>query len=735
MLVDSQRLYTNQSVLEHVVHKLFPAENILSNARKTSTIKDDTNWPLEIDLWVKRLHICFEFQDSYHYATTWYSQVPFESIRQKDYIKQHLLQEKEETLVVVPFWWQGDVESLAATIVFQRPDIDLPHSGACIPLNPLCEDIEVANIPLVGGIMLASFPPHFVDFKRTISSSDPWWLGEKYDGVRFCWHPLSQILYTRRGNEITMPSPFYKHFGSSQPLDGEIWFGYNRFSKAQQIIHAEIGAIEWSLFRGIVFDCPEKLAQHLPFEKRFGKLLCTVENHPFLLVASRTLCTSKKFLLSAIKNINQNRGEGVILRKPGSPYVSGRSFFLFKLKASMMDIEGLVVSIDGSLATIQLPNGTYFTGHIQKTKLKIKPGNIVVLAHIRNAKHLVHSNPKIIKIRKDITWQEVVQNWRNNVYYLDFAVPSKKALQASRSTTVARIPEKLQDFVKVISRKYSFDPGIYENWLFYHVYQALVGEFSQIVVPYGSISKLLAVLFPDAGNAKPPLFFLQKYRKLFFINFALSNQFDPCISANWYQVSLQQILSYQYGNIVLSYHHNKLDNALLSLFPNIGLTKTQFIFLNYSSSKIKNQEILLGYAKTNNFDASVPSNWYDVKLHELGDIMTKQFLNFHRGNVAKAILDLFPNIGLQIHKFKFFAMNYWSDVNNQKEFFRNFAKENKFDHAIAENWYSVSTQQIRSQKSASSVLRYYNGNFKKALLSLFPDLGLDTSKFLRSYTK
>jgi hypothetical protein len=67
------------------------------------------------------------------------------------------------------------------------------------------------------------------------------------------------------------------------------------------------------------------------------------------------------------------------------------------------------------------PNGTHFTGHIQKTKFKLKPGMIVVLQHVRNAKQLIHTVPKIIKIRKDVTWEEVLRNWRQNVYAMDYA--------------------------------------------------------------------------------------------------------------------------------------------------------------------------------------------------------------------------------------------------------------------------------------------------------------------------
>lgn len=44
------------------------------------------------------------------------------------------------------------------------------------------------------------------------------------------------------------------------------------------------------------------------------------------------MCTSKKELKEAVETIILNGGEGAILRKPKSPYLQGRSPYLFKVK-------------------------------------------------------------------------------------------------------------------------------------------------------------------------------------------------------------------------------------------------------------------------------------------------------------------------------------------------------------------------------------------------------------------
>lgn len=67
------------------------------------------------------------------------------------------------------------------------------------------------GIPDIGELMLASFPTS-INFIDEMSVRNAWywclliagfypafrWLGEKYDGVRLCWHPIQQKLYLLR---------------------------------------------------------------------------------------------------------------------------------------------------------------------------------------------------------------------------------------------------------------------------------------------------------------------------------------------------------------------------------------------------------------------------------------------------------------------------------------------------------------------------------------------------------
>jgi len=58
-----------------------------------------------------------------------------------------------------------------------------------------------------------------------------------------------------------------------------------------------------------------------------------------------------------------------------------------------------------------------------------------------------------------------------------------------------------------------------------------------------------------------------------------------------------------------------------------------------------------------------------------------------------------------------------------------YAKANNFDPLIPRNWYLQPRHKIMAVQGAQGVLSYYNSSIPKALSSLFPDIGLDITKF------
>lgn len=82
-----------------------------------------------------------------------------------------------------------------------------------------------------------------------------------------------------------------------------------------------------------------------------------------------------------------------------------------------------------------------------------------------------------------------------------------------------------------------------------------------------------------------------------------------------------------------------------------------------------------------------------------------QLLNHYDGYLCNALLDCYPNIGLLLKFFKsnslirfhhvyIYKGNPWSDRKDRKQYFGEVARSRGFDPLVAENWYSVSYDQL-----------------------------------------
>lgn len=102
-------------------------------------------------------------------------------------------------------------------------------------------------------------------------------------------------------------------------------------------------------FRLLAFDDPSPWMNNEPFERRYARILTSVELvHPFLVyfylttavvndlllqvVVSRVLCCDPRLLTLSERYILGDGGEGIILRLPCSLYHHGRSTSLLKWK-------------------------------------------------------------------------------------------------------------------------------------------------------------------------------------------------------------------------------------------------------------------------------------------------------------------------------------------------------------------------------------------------------------------
>eukprot|EP00026_Physarum_polycephalum_P001040 Phypoly_transcript_01041.p1 GENE.Phypoly_transcript_01041~~Phypoly_transcript_01041.p1 ORF type:complete len:1163 (+),score=140.56 Phypoly_transcript_01041:229-3717(+) len=660
----------HQGDLQAIVRKLFPGANIITNARKEANFVDpDTGHYFELDVWIPDFNLSFEFQDAYHYTSTWYSHIPLETLRQKDIRKQKTVENGGVTLITVPCWWDGNEESLIASIRTRRPELlqDRPITTASISLEPPVGYFQSGRIPHVGELMLASFPSN-ISFSAQVSKTNCWWMGEKYDGIRCCWNHDARGMYTRSGLVLVLPDIFYAHFPPKVYLDAEIWYGRGQFPEAQRFIQSIAYPLNLDSLRIVAFDQPAPDQQKLPFEKRYGALLLgTPNHHSFVIIATRLICTARKLLSHSLKDIILDGGEGLILRKPKSLYVPGRSDDLFKLKATRGDKEALVVGADknGSFQ-LRLPDGLTFKVASENVKVNPKPikGDIVTFSYQNFAKFRVPHKPTITRIRSDLEWDDVLRNHEQE-------------------------KPKSQDLNNTSQQVIDYAPRTYGYW----------------------------------AHTK------RKQMRAFFDMIAKKQKFDPLIPENWYSISPGSVRAIKGGRSLLKFFGGSIVKALLYLFPEIELSGSMFQFLphNYWKDVEKRRHQFDALASEMGFDPLIPDNWYPYTAEDLKFKGIRSIIRyFYASNLSRAVKHLYPEIPLDESKFVLLPSNYWDSDTNRFSFFRNFAKERGFDPLIPENWYPFTASDL---PKAKSVLVPYGGSFAKALMHVFPDINFDISKF------
>ena len=257
----------------------------------------------------------------------------------------------------------------------------------CIPqistqANPLQPSHQSSNIQQKAPVMLA----HSWDQKVEIKG---WWMSEKLDGVRGYW--TGSKLISRQGNLFNAPEWFTRNFPST-PLDGELWTEREQFQELVSIVRRESAGTDWEKVHYFVFDAPEIEGG---FEKRLDFARRWFLEHPnlFAEVLEHQICESEEHLRKKLKEIESLGGEGMMLRKPDSPYTVGRSYDLLKVK-TYEDAEATVIKHlpgsgkhTGRLGSILvgLPNGIQFaigTGFSDKERDNPPPiGSIVTFKY------------------------------------------------------------------------------------------------------------------------------------------------------------------------------------------------------------------------------------------------------------------------------------------------------------------------------------------------------------------
>eukprot|EP00026_Physarum_polycephalum_P002204 Phypoly_transcript_02209.p1 GENE.Phypoly_transcript_02209~~Phypoly_transcript_02209.p1 ORF type:complete len:520 (+),score=44.14 Phypoly_transcript_02209:1308-2867(+) len=144
------------------------------------------------------------------------------------------------------------------------------------------------------------------------------------------------------------------------------------------------------------------------------------------------------------------------------------------------------------------------------------------------------------------------------------------------------------------------------------------------------------------------------------------------------------------------------------------------------------QKFFEKYAQSQGSDPLVSEFWYTVSRPDFVKNVpgASAVLSYFEGSLTKALISLFPSVKFDESKFIIVPRKFWKELQNRKAVFDKFARDNKFDPLVPDNWYQVSYDMLISTKGISSILQYYyNNNIKKALMHIYPNIGLDQTNF------
>lgn len=192
-----------------------------------------------------------------------------------------------------------------------------------------------------------------------------WWMSEKYDGIRGYW--TGRQLVSRVGNAFVAPPWFTENF-PAVPLDGELWIGRQTFAELSSIVLDQTpDETAWKRVRYMIFDAPQARGG---FEDRldFARQWFDLHPNPYVTIVHHETCKDTEHLQQKLTEIEAQGGEGLILRRPQSPYIKGRSRDILKVK-TYQDADAVVIGYrpgkgrhTGRLGAllVELPNGVRF---------------------------------------------------------------------------------------------------------------------------------------------------------------------------------------------------------------------------------------------------------------------------------------------------------------------------------------------------------------------------------------
>jgi len=192
-----------------------------------------------------------------------------------------------------------------------------------------------------------------------------YWVSEKYDGIRGYWD--GRQLLSRSGKALNPPTWFVQGW-PTRSFEGELWAGLGQFEQAASVIQQKQASDEeWRTLRFMVFDTPRP---NKPFTERIDLYQAMVKEigKPWVQAVTQSQIQSHSALKTLLQTTVQTGGEGLVLHRANSIYLSGRNSDVLRVKLHE-DAEAKVVGYEsgqgknaqrtGALS-VQTPQGLRF---------------------------------------------------------------------------------------------------------------------------------------------------------------------------------------------------------------------------------------------------------------------------------------------------------------------------------------------------------------------------------------
>ncbi|MCJ7765466.1 MAG: DNA ligase [Thiovulaceae bacterium] len=251
----------------------------------------------------------------------------------------------------------------------------------------------------------SQLPP--LQHARTYSDQNisGWVMSEKLDGIRGYWD--GENIYTKHGKRLFVPLGFTKNFPPFA-LDGELWSRRSDFEAIQSKVLQHHGSWE-----GISYNIFEVPYAEGPFLARIDKAREWFLNHPnpAVRIIPQYSCRGSAHLERFLDEVVAEGGEGVMVKNPDLPYISGRTSAILKVKR-VQDMEGRVVAVNlhkqsGTMRSLvlELANGIRFslgngfTDHQRENPLP--PGTLITFRYYGFTKYGKPKFASFMRIREE----------------------------------------------------------------------------------------------------------------------------------------------------------------------------------------------------------------------------------------------------------------------------------------------------------------------------------------------